>query len=213
MTALEAVNLMLLSIGKSPVNTLTVAGVNDVSFAQSILFNVTREIQHRGWWWNRERHYPVVGTIVSGALTFQRPDSVIDWTPSDRGRPLVERYNSATSTLCMYDLHHHTFDLSKYLEQDGNIHFDVIWNFPFENIPQAARSAICRRAGREFQVGAVGSQIIYQFSKEMELDAMAELERSETLNSHTNMFATPTSTNRAINRQGGFRRTWGALPL
>lgn len=208
-TELEAVNDMLLSIGKTPVNTLSVAGINDVAQAQSILYRVTRDVQHRGFWFNKEEHLPIAATTSGTQQIVQRPDTVIDWTSSDRTLKLVERFNPSSNTLCMYDLDKHTFDLTRLLAvQNGKLYFDVVYCFAFEQIPQAARTAIARRAGREFQANVVGSQIWYQFTKEMELDAMAELERSELKNSHTNIFGTYNSTNRAINRQKGPRRTW-----
>ena len=57
MTELEAVNAMLLSIGQAPVNTLEVAGIKDVSFARLMLHNTNRQVQSRGWWFNRELGY------------------------------------------------------------------------------------------------------------------------------------------------------------
>lgn len=209
MTELEAVNAMLLSIGKAPVNSLTTITINDVAWAVTCLNTVCREVQHRGWWFNLEPHYHMTPTVVGGQNIVQRPTSALDWTTSYRDQPLVERYNSTVGALCLYDNEKHTFDITRFLNQaDGTLHVDIVWCFPFEQLPHAARSYIARRAGREFQISAVGSQILYQFTKEMELDAMAELERSETNDSHTNIFATPNRTNRAFNRQRGYRRTW-----
>lgn len=204
MTELEAVNTMLLSIGKAPVNTLSVPGINDVSFATSKLYEVAREVQHRGWWFNREPKFQIT---PDGSGNILVPDSVIDFDVSDRTKNFVQRYNPAVSAMCLYDLDKHTFDLRPYIQ--GYLECDVVWCFPFEQTPQAARSYIARRAGREFQANVVGSQVIYQFTKEMELDAAAELERSELKNSHTNMFTAPTRNGRIFQRQpGAYRRSW-----
>ena len=48
-TKLEAVNVMMTSIGETPVNTITSATTTDVSIAISILDNVSREVQSVGW--------------------------------------------------------------------------------------------------------------------------------------------------------------------
>lgn len=200
MTELEAVNTMLLSIGKAPVNTLTIAGINDVSFAQQTLYTVCREVQSRKWWFNREPHFLILPTAQpNGQILI--PDSCIDITTSDRTKHWVERNGM------LYDLDKHTFNIGQYFP--AGVHCDLVWCFPFEQIPQVARSFIARRAGRQFQAGAVGSQVIYQFTKEMELDAAAELERAETKNSKTNMFTANTQNNKIVNRQpGAYRRPW-----
>ena len=200
MTELEAVNLMLLSIGKSPVNTLAVAGINDVSWATTILYNTTRAVQQRGWWFNREPCFPILADS-NGNINI--PNTVIDLDTTDRTLNYVERNGR------LYDLDGHTFNIA--LKLNGSpLNCDVTWCFPYEQIPQVARSFIARRAGREFQTSAVGAQILYQFTKELEAEAEADLQRSELKNGTArNMFATPTRNNRIFNRQpGAYRRTW-----
>lgn len=195
-TELEAVNAMLLSIGKSPVNALPVAGVNDVSWAQTTLYNVCRDVQHRKYWFNRETGFPL---SINGSGIIARPESCLDFAPSDRTLPINERQNQ------LYDVQNHTFDLrvGNWLGGGTSLPCDVTWCFDFEDLPQAARMYVYRRAGREFQTSAVASQILYQFTKEMEVEAQAELERAELKNSGTNMFNTPTRNGRIYNRQPG----------
>ena len=54
MTELEAVNVMLTTIGEAPVNTLTGNQVTDVTIAQQVLNEVNREVQSQGWYFNTE---------------------------------------------------------------------------------------------------------------------------------------------------------------
>jgi hypothetical protein len=54
---LEAVNVMLTSIGESPVNTITSSTTTDVSIAIQILDNVSREVQSVGWHFNSDTNY------------------------------------------------------------------------------------------------------------------------------------------------------------
>lgn len=198
-TELEAVNSMLLSIGKSPVSTLSVPGVNDVSQATTTLYGMVREVQTRSWWFNTEECFPITANSSGNIL---RPEACIDFTPSDRTMPFVER------NAMLYDLDKHTFVLTPKLNGQP-LKCDVKWCFPFEQVPQAARSYIARRAGRVFQANVVGAQLIYQFTKEMELDAAAELERAHLKNSQTNMFKSPTRNSRIWARQpGAYRRSW-----
>lgn len=195
MTEVEAVNNMLLSIGKAPVNTLAVSGINDVSWATTTLYSVCRDVQHTKYWFNRETCFPISATAgAGGTLNILIPAGVLDICPSDRTLPLNERNGM------LYDSEKHTFDLTPRL-QANVLNVDLVWCFPFEQLPHSARMYIAARAGRQFQATAIGSQIIYQFTKEMELEAEAELKRSELRNSGTNMFTAPTRNGRIYNRQ------------
>ena len=51
---LESINVMLTSIGESPVNTITSSTTTDVSIAVQILDNVSREVQSVGWHFNTD---------------------------------------------------------------------------------------------------------------------------------------------------------------
>jgi Tail tubular protein len=202
MTELEAVNMMLLSIGKAPVSTLAIAGINDVSFATTTLYNTVREVQARSWWFNREFCFPITPTAQPNGYVLI-PDSVIDITTTDRNLNYIERNGK------LYDLDTHTFNIGALTLQQP-VKCDITWCFPFEQVPHVARSYIARRAGRTFQTQAVGSQLMYQFTKELEADAESELQRSELKNGgDRNMFATATRNNRIFNRQpGAYRRNW-----
>ena len=57
-TELDAVNSILMSVGESPVNTLTVQSP-EVAIAQKTLQQVCREIQAEGWSYNTENDYPI----------------------------------------------------------------------------------------------------------------------------------------------------------
>ena len=57
-TELDAVNSILMSVGESPVNTLTVQSP-EVAIAQSTLRQVCREVQAEGWKFNTETQYPI----------------------------------------------------------------------------------------------------------------------------------------------------------
>ena len=54
MTELEAVNVLLTTIGESPVNTLTGNQVTDVTIANQVITEVSREVQTQGWHFNTE---------------------------------------------------------------------------------------------------------------------------------------------------------------
>ena len=59
-TKLEAVNVMMTSIGETPVNTITAATTTDVAIAITILDNVSREVQSVGWHFNIDQDYQLI---------------------------------------------------------------------------------------------------------------------------------------------------------
>ena len=57
-TELDAVNSILMSVGETPVNTLTVQSP-EVAIAQKTLMQICREVQAEGWSYNTENEYPI----------------------------------------------------------------------------------------------------------------------------------------------------------
>ena len=57
-TELDAVNSILMSVGETPVNTLTVQSP-EVAIAQKTLRQICRETQAEGWTFNTENQYPI----------------------------------------------------------------------------------------------------------------------------------------------------------
>lgn len=187
MTELDAVNMMLLSIGQSPVNSLNVPGIKDVSFALLMLHNTSRQVQSKGWWFNRDLHYHLnVG--VDGTVTL--PLNALQVTAAEESQQFVERNGKLYDRVNQTDLF-----------PAGTVAVDVNWFFEFESIPQIARDYIAMRAGRIFQAQIVGSQILYQFTKEMEIEAMAAMSQQDLRSKRPNSLTAPTRVNRIIHRR------------
>jgi hypothetical protein len=53
-TELEAVNIVLASVGESPVNSIATTTTTDVVQAKAILSEVNRRVQMRGWYFNTD---------------------------------------------------------------------------------------------------------------------------------------------------------------
>ena len=67
MTELEAVNVLLTTIGESPVSTLSGNQVVDDAIAQQVLLEVSREVQSMGWHFNtdiRVELSPAIDTFI-----------------------------------------------------------------------------------------------------------------------------------------------------
>ena len=180
MTELDAVNVMLASIGQAPVNTLTVTGIRDVELARTVLHNQLRSVLAHGWHFNTDRKYTIAADI-NGKLSV--PTNALKLDACDPYVDLVPRM--ASDTLRMWARAHHTFDIAA--NHDAPFEFDVTWLYPFESLPQTARNYIALRAARKFQTSVIGSDVLFRFTREDELEAKAELDRGEMEQADVNL--------------------------
>lgn len=173
-TTLEAVNIMLSTIGESPVNSLS-SGLVDAETAQTILNTTSKAVQAEGWHFNSElavRYAPDSTGVIILPSNILRADATkgsgTEHTDS-LGKPLdlVQR------GLKMYDRRNHTFNLGKTVE------LDVIIELDFEELPEIARRYITIRAGRTFHDRVLGSQALHGFQEKDEDRAYFELRSAE----------------------------------
>lgn len=173
LTALDAVNLMLKSIGQGAINSLSSSSSVDAENAKNTLGHTTREVLSRGWWFNREYDYPLTADS-NGALLL--PLNTLKFNLNARYGTFVQRGDR------LYDSVNHTAVFTPGTVVKGTI----VLHLPFDDLPHTARQYIGRRAGREFQVGAVGSDLLYKFTHEMEDEAQAELMREHLQSARPN---------------------------
>ena len=167
MTKLDAVNLMLASIGQSPLNTLSGTIPKDGAKAVLSLDTALREVLTQGWSFNSDWNYPL--SPSEGKIDVPATSIFVDPT---YGQPYVMRWD--TDGLRLYDTDKRSFD-----EFTGDVKVDIIWLFDFEQIPQHARMYIATKAGRKYQAGIMASAILYEFTKEIEAEAYAGFRRLE----------------------------------
>lgn len=162
---LEAINIMLSSIGESPVNSLS-SGLVDAEMAETILNATSREVQSRGWKFNTERNFKILptpeGEILLPSNTL-RADIMQPTTDLD----LVQRGGR------MYNLKTHSFKVKTSVE------LELVLFLAFEDLPEAARHYITIKAARVFQDRAVGSDTLHGFQERDELAGLIELKDSE----------------------------------
>jgi hypothetical protein len=185
MTDLEAVNRMLASIGGSPVNTLDVAGVGDVADAKRHLNETLRDVEAVGYSWNTDYGFELTPN-GDGAILL--PDGTLDIDASDSTLTVVVRRHPTLDALVLYDADNHTFDFSATYSADNPLSVDIIWGFPFNDLPQAARTYIATAAARRFQAQKVNSPILDRFNEIDEERAFFLLQRYERRSRDTNSF-------------------------
>tara|TARA_R100000231_G_scaffold62240_2_gene50600 strand:+ start:4273 stop:4917 length:645 start_codon:yes stop_codon:yes gene_type:complete len=143
-TELDAVNAILMSVGESPVNTLTVQSP-DVAIAQATLRQVCREIQTQGWVYNTENDYPIELDSNNHCVI---PNNILqlDLNHFRHGNDFDVVRRSDNGIMKVYDKIGHSFEFKNVT--GGKLYFDVIWMLDFEDLPQAFKDYITTRASR-----------------------------------------------------------------
>lgn len=187
-TELQAVNAMLAVIGEAPINTLNQPMLADASLAQTTLSLVSREVQLRGWAFNREYEYPITPDINGNILI---PSNCVqihvaqsmkaDWDLQWRGGKMYDRYNRT-------------------IIFTQTIKFDMKVLLTFEDLPEAARNYILCRAARQFADGAVGSTEMHGYSAADEASALAVLKEDEAEAEDFNILTDNYTVFRALDR-------------
>ena len=143
-TELDAVNSILMSVGESPVNTLTVQSP-EVAIAQSTLRQVCREVQAEGWVFNTEHEYPITLDSSNHCVI---PQNVLEIDLSharhgDHFNVIRKKDNGITK---LYDKIEHRFNFESVNE--SKLYCDIVWMIDFEDLPQVFKDYITVRASR-----------------------------------------------------------------
>ena len=187
-TKLEAVNVMLSFIGEAPVNTLS-SGLLDAELAETILGNINREVQARGWHFNTEDNYPLTPDASTNEITVPintlRVDGMERTTTQDISLRGTKLYNKIS----------HSFTFTEQVKVRITLLLD------FEEIPEVARRYIALRAARVFQDRTIGASDLHGFQERDELMALIDLKDNESDEADLNVFNNY-DVYRVINRGG-----------
>lgn len=190
-TKLDAVNLMLASIGQSPVNTLTGTLPKDVNKAVVALDSALREVLTQGWSFNSDYDYELT---PDGSSKIDIPANAAAVDPT-YGEDYVPRYDSTgTPGMRLYDRDKRSFN-----EFVGDVKVNIIWLYEFEQIPQHARQYIALKSARKFQSGIMASAILHQFTRDDESEAYATFRRIEKRQKNYNINRYSVTVNRRSN--------------
>ena len=182
-TELDAVNSILMSVGESPVNTLTVQSP-EVAIAQKTLRQVCREIQAEGWSYNTENQYPIDLDTNNQCII---PNNVLqlDLNIFEHGKDYDIVRRSDNGVMKVYDKKNHTFTF----ENCSKLYFDIIWMLDFEDLPQAFKDYITIRASRIASNRMINSQPSAKLLEADEASARALAVEYEMKQSDHNIFS------------------------
>jgi len=178
-TKLEAVNSMLSTIGEAPVNNLS-SGLVDAETAETILNEVSRDVQAYGWNFNSEPDF-TFSANTDGHVVL--PVEIIR---ADIAKSTTKFRSSKTEYVRrgnkMYDKINHTFNIGK------EVKLDVVTLLPFDQCPEVARRYIAVKASRLFQERVVGSDTLSAMNRQDEQTALFALREMEGDDGDYNIF-------------------------
>lgn len=193
MTELDGVNLCLMAIGGAPVNALDTPGNKDASIARLTLNNISREVQSKGWYFNREYGYPLMAD--AGTNKIMLPANCISIASADEKFRVVERGAS------LYDLDNRT----DVFPQGTTVKVDITFMFDFETLPQVARNYIGFSAAQTFQSNFVGARDLNELIDGQTNRAYALLVAADTRSKRPNVLTSNARLMRMTQRAGGAR--------
>ena len=161
-TELEAVNVLLTTIGEAPVNALGGIQTTDVSIARQVLNEVSREVQGQGWHFNTEE-----GVELS-------PDSnghlVV---PADVARIDSDEYNVVIREGRLFDLDERTLTFTSKMK------VTIIYYQDFVVLPDTAKKYITTRAARIYSDRMLNSETIHKMLARDEQKTLIDLKEYE----------------------------------
>ena len=181
-TELEAVNVILSTIGEAPLNSLSGSLPVDGTMAKNVLSEISREVQSSGWHFNT--HYkstltrdtnnniPVATNVVRVEL-----DPNLE---SKGDYDLVQRDGK------LFNLAKNTDVFDKDFENVTQVLL-----LPFNEIPEQAKRYITIRSARVFHDRTLGANTLHKFSQEDEKQALSILRNAEMRTGNYTIFDTP----------------------
>ena len=165
-TELEAVNIMLGTIGEAPASSLEAPERLDVADAIRVLDEVSRAVQKRGFDFKPAHWKPLVADEDGFFIV---PLDALSIDPHDPTIKAVTRGNPAK----LWDKKEHTFVWTK-----DSLKVDIVRYFPFDELPEDVRYYIAIRAARVFQRRNMGDGEVEAFTEAEEFQAQVAMEQA-----------------------------------
>jgi len=170
LSKIEAVNIILESIGEAPVSSLT-SGLPDAEAAESKLNEINKSVQARGWHQNIDYNLKLMpnnNSLIYVPSNYLRVDTTRD---SQYINVTVRNYNSR---LALYDIKKQTYIFTEPL------FVDVVYLIQFEDLSLELSTYIAYLAARKFQESQMQSVALDNFTRRSEMEAYAALLDAES---------------------------------
>ena len=169
-TKVQAVNSMLAAVGESPITNLE-ADLAEAQTAITMLDDVSRELQTRGWSWNRQVNRKIKRSatnevhLPAHTLAVDIKDEYTE--RQMRGSRVAFRNGK------LYDLVKFTYIF------DTDPTLDLIYGLDFDELPESARRAIVLDATARYTQIVLGVDTDTQFITSQAIKAYIQLEQEE----------------------------------
>lgn len=181
-TELSSVNSILGAIGQSPITTLDYTNP-EISFVKHLLDEANTDVQNEGWVFNRELHYPFTPNANNQIVI---PNNILrmDIYENDiyRSSNVIKRDGK------LYDKEKHSYEFT------GKISADIVWKFPFEDLPSVFKRYITYRAAVRAATQQVGNPQLAAMLAQQEAYSRAACMEYECEQGDYSMFGTPANT-------------------
>lgn len=179
-TELSSVNSILGSIGQAPVQRLEFENP-EISFVYQLLKEANVDVQSEGWHFNSEFDYPLTPNADGHIVV---PENVIrmDFTEGkyDKTWDVVKRNG------VLYDKIGHTDIFPQRI-----FYFDILWLFPYEDLPTPFKRYITSRAAGRAAAQMVNNSELVKLLQSQELQARAACMEYECNQGDQNMMGHP----------------------
>lgn len=167
-TKLNAINTMLSTVGEAPVNNLTGSVTADVRLAESILDEISREVQSSSWHFNTEKDVSLLPnsndevSLASNVVRVDLEDDNVD-----------VNYDIVVRGSKLYNRKSRTYTITATLK------YTVVYLLDWDDLPETAKRYIMIRAARIYQDRLLGSEKISAFTRTDEQAAFISLREFE----------------------------------
>ena len=161
LSKIEAVNIVLESIGEAPVSSLT-SGLPDAEAAESKLDEVNQNIDYN------LKLMPNSNNLIYIPSNYLRVDTTQEHQSIN---VTVRNYNNR---LALYDIKKQTYEFTQ------NLNVDVVYLLEFEDLSLELSTYIAYLAARKFQESQMQSVALDNFTRRGELEAYAALLDAES---------------------------------
>mgnify|MGYP001163489180 FL=1 len=190
LTKLEAVNIVLDSIGETPVSSLT-SGLPDAESAEAKLDEVTTEVLAKGWHQNTNYGVKAMRNYLNKIVI---PSNYIRLDTVGEHKDINVTIRTDNNVRYLFNIKEQTYIFDK------DLYVDVIIKLPFAELTPSMQLYIARKAARSFQESAMGSAALDSFTVRSEAEAYAALMDSEAEVEDNNILQQSTHCHRATRR-------------
>ncbi len=172
-TELDAVNVILTNMGEAPINSLDGDLPLDALKAQGVLVEISRAIQSRGWFWNRE--IQTLALDLSNKIPL--PSNTLEVKSTSRSPFLTNR----SGYLYRIEVDNNGDEFT----EDQQVELTLF--LPHEDLPPTAKRYITLKAARIFQARELGNELLLRNDTSEEQFAWHDIRAEDNANSYRNL--------------------------